>query len=392
MQLSTKADAARRALRSPQRISATTRARLERLSAAFDQQASCIAQLLQEVRPVGLGAPLATHLALKTRLPPSQGLTSYHANLHRDWVWGGQENDAAHSMVSAVLSQPADGTWLVLGAGAGRLAYDLARAASDRSVVAVDLNPLFMVAAQQISAGASLEHIEFPLAPVDGESIAITRTLSAPGAVSNLKFVLADAMRAPFVAGSVGAVITPWFIDVIDEDLPRLAQRINRLLAPGGRWVIFGSLVFDHPDPRRQYSHAEVLEILTGAGFEDVVEQEQDIPYLCSPASRHGRRERVVAIGSTKRSESEAPPRHEALPEWLTHSNRAVPQLESFKLQAMSTRIYAFIMSLIDGKRSLRDMAVLMEEQKLMPRREAEEAIRGFLVKMYDEAQRPPPS
>jgi hypothetical protein len=53
----------------------------------------------------------------------------------------------------------------------------------------------------------------------------------------------------------------------------------------------------------------------------------------------------------------------------------------------MTTRMHAFIMSLIDGKRSLKDMARVMEEQRLMPRQEAESALRGFLVKMYDEAQ-----
>ena len=43
-------------------------------------------------------------------------------------------------------------------------------------------------------------------------------------------------------------------------------------------------------------------------------------------------------------------------------------------------------MSLIDGKRSLRDMAILMEAQRLMPAKEAEAAIRGFLIKMFEEA------
>jgi hypothetical protein len=52
----------------------------------------------------------------------------------------------------------------------------------------------------------------------------------------------------------------------------------------------------------------------------------------------------------------------------------------------MVTRVHAFVMSLIDGKRSLKDMAALMEAQRLMPREDAEEAIRGFLIKMLDEA------
>ena len=62
--------------------------------------------------------------------------------------------------------------------------------------------------------------------------------------------------------------------------------------------------------------------------------------------------------------------------------------MQSFRTQAMSTQIYSFIMSLIDGKRSLQDMAIVLENQKLMSREEAEPAIRSFLTRMYDDAQK----
>ena len=45
-------------------------------------------------------------------------------------------------------------------------------------------------------------------------------------------------------------------------------------------------------------------------------------------------------------------------------------------------------MSLIDGKRTLQDMAVVLENQQLMSRDEAESAIRSFLIKMYDDEQK----
>ena len=54
----------------------------------------------------------------------------------------------------------------------------------------------------------------------------------------------------------------------------------------------------------------------------------------------------------------------------------------------MTTQIYTFIMSLIDGKRSIKDMAVVLEQQKLMSRAEAEPAIRSFLTKMHDDARK----
>ncbi len=59
-------------------------------------------------------------------------------------------------------------------------------------------------------------------------------------------------------------------------------------------------------------------------------------------------------------------------------------------MQATTTQIYAFIMSMIDGRRSLRDMAAVMEERRLMPKAEAEAALRAFLIKMYDESRTPP--
>ena len=71
-------------------------------------------------------------------------------------------------------------------------------------------------------------------------------------------------------------------------------------------------------------------------------------------------------------------------------SNQPVPLLDAFRVQTSTTQIYAFVMSMIDGRRTLRDMALLMEEKRLMPRAEAEAAIRGFLIKMYDESQAPP--
>jgi hypothetical protein len=45
-------------------------------------------------------------------------------------------------------------------------------------------------------------------------------------------------------------------------------------------------------------------------------------------------------------------------------------------------------MSLIDGKRTVQDMAQVLEKQKLMSRAEAEPAIRSFLTRMYDDAQK----
>ena len=81
------------------------------------------------------------------------------------------------------------------------------------------------------------------------------------------------------------------------------------------------------------------------------------------------------------------PPRHRALPDWIVTGSEPVPLTPAFRSQAMTTQIYAFIMSLIDGKRSIKDMAAVLEKQRLMTKEEAIPAIRNFLTKMFDDSQ-----
>ena len=243
--------------------------------------------------------------------------------------------------------------------------------------------PLLMLVANEMAKGKLLSMYEFPIAPRSLEDDAVLRKLSAPEvAGENFHLVLGDALRAPFAAGSFDTVVTPWLIDIITEDLPLFAARINRLLKDNGRWVNFGSLAFADPGRARHYSPEETKAIVAESGFSDPYISQATIPYMCSPASRHGRQEQVFSFCAYKERDSGQVPRHKALPDWLVTGKAPVPLLESFKLQAASTRIHAFLMSLIDGRRSLEDMARLMEEQKLMTRAEALPALRGFLTKM----------
>ncbi len=94
--------------------------------------------------------------------------------------------------------------------------------------------------------------------------------------------------------------------------------------------------------------------------------EEREIPYLSSPASRHARRERVVSWSARKQRDAKKVPRYHALPEWLVRGTDPVPLSDSFSSQAAATRIHAFLMTLIDGRRSIKDMAKLVVDQRLM--------------------------
>jgi SAM-dependent methyltransferase/uncharacterized protein YbaR (Trm112 family) len=371
---------------------ASSRARIERLLHAREQTAGQVRELLGPFAPHGDDADeapaLATLIALRTRLPPSQGLMTYEANVFRDWTpWGDEEN--ALSLAALTPHLPADiGSMLVLGCGAGRLAFDLHAHSGATRTVGLDINPMLARVATLAADGQLRTLHEFPLAPRTLRDVAVERTLSAPNrARPGLTFALGDVRRPPFRSGAADVVITPWLVDILDEDFAVTAARVNQLLRPGGVWVCFGSLSFGGPDALKRYSLEEVCELMGQTGFDGPDVSEVTLPYLRSSASRHSRIEQVVVLAGRRVRGVKRPARHEALPDWITTGRSPVPLPESFQLQAASTRIHAFLMSMIDGKRTVQDMAALMEAQRLMPRAEAEVAIRGFLIKMFDESQ-----
>jgi uncharacterized protein YbaR (Trm112 family)/SAM-dependent methyltransferase len=367
----------------------TTR-RLERYKTAVDSHRRSLQKLMRPLDVQSSSGNFETYLAMRTRLPVDQGLNTYYANVHRDWSWGEDENKASMKQIQAVLHENAElGNVLVLGAGAGRLAYDIHMQFECASTVALDFNPMLMFVANAVTRGETLKMYEFPIAPKSLQDDAVLRSLSAPEKVAEeFYLLLGDALRPPFAAQSFDTIVTPWLIDIITEDLPVLAARINCLLKENGRWVNFGSLAFSSPHRALQYSPEETKAIVAECGFSDPYVSEATIPYMCSPASRHGRQEKVFSFSAYKERQVKQPARHRALPDWIVTGKEPVPLLPSFRTQAMSTQIYSFIMSLIDGKRSLQDMAVVLEKQQLMSRAEAEPAIRSFLTRMYDDAQK----
>lgn len=374
-----------------QRLRPLTRERLVLLNQAYGNQARRLAELLSPLSLQASPTGVATHLALQTRLPTDQGLTTYYPNIHRDWSWGDLENAESLQLVAGALGSDAPGNIVVLGSGAGRLAYDLHQQLPADNTIALDFNPLLTLVAARAVSGEGVELWEFPVAPRSISDHALLRTLVAPEPVRDgFQLVLGDVLRPPFVPESVDVIVTPWVVDILPEDFRLFAARLNGLLKPGGRWIGFGSLAFSQPEAAYRYSLEEVLAIIMDSGFAEPDVREDEIPYMCSPASRHGRRELVVTIAATKAQAVARPPRHRALPDWLVAGTQPVPLLPAFQLQAMTTRIYGFIMGLIDGRRSIADMARLMADQRLMTREEAEPAIRTFLTKMYEDSQRPP--
>jgi len=371
-------------------VAPLTRQRLELLAASHEDHARRLTRLLAPLDLAATRTGYETHLALRTRLPSDQGLTNYYVNLHRDWAWGNAENDISIELIRSATGRDADwGRTLVLGAGSGRLAYDVHMQCAPSLTVAVDFNPLLLFVARDVTGGATLELYEFPIAPRRLADHAVIRSLSAPQPVrAGFHLVAADALRAPFAPEAFDTVVTPWLVDIINEDLASFAARVNTLLRPGGFWINFGSLAFSQGQRAQRLSFEEALEVVRRAGFAQPAIAEQAIPYMCSPASRHARQETVVVWCARKESEALMEPIEGALPEWLVMTDLPVPQSEDFKVQAVATRIHAFLMALIDGRRSIREMARVLVEQRLMSEEDAEPAVRRFLIRMSEDSRK----
>ncbi|MEO1037119.1 MAG: methyltransferase domain-containing protein [Pseudomonadota bacterium] len=370
-------------------LSAATRARLDCLQTGFRTQRAALSSLLKPLLEGSSSVPRATYLALRTRLPADQGLNTYLPNVHRDWGWGDAENAGSLEMLSEVLGTANPQRVLVLGAGAGRLAHDLNVALAPELCVGLDFNPLLMLLAARLDRGEDVQLVEFPMAPRTNLDHAVVRRLrAATKPATPTQWVLGDALRAPFQAGAFDLVVTPWLVDIISESPAAFAPRVNRLLAADGVWLNFGSVAFREPDIAACIGIEELTEQCVSGGFAHRQTLERELPYLDSPASRHGRVETVAAMRFDKTSDAAVVPRWRALPDWIVIGKTPVPASDAFLSQAAATRIHAFIMALIDGRRSLQDMASIMQQRGLMPAADAEEAIRGFLIKMHDDARR----
>jgi hypothetical protein len=95
----------------------------------------------------------------------------------------------------------------------------------------------------------------------------------------------------------------------------------------------------------------------------------------------------VVSFATDKRAEVEAPAATRPGPEWLVRIDRPIPLLPEFQGRQLELRVLGYVASLVDGRRSVRDVARVLVEQRLMSEAEAEPTVRAFLARLYDESR-----
>ena len=379
-----------RKARDENRGTKTGRRRIALQLQACEQHRRQVSDILAPADLDGIDWPADATDLLSGKLPRAQGLASYTDNIFRDWAWNNGENEILYAIVERMLAATERkhvGSILTLGGGAGRLPYDLHRQLAPELSVVVDLNPLLVHVAATVTQGNALSLYEFPIAPLDADSFAVLQECRAPVPLSDapLYFILADAINPPFAPASFDTVVTPWLIDILPQDLRVLIPRINHCLAKGGVWVNTGSLSFAHDDVAARYSQDEVLELLEENGFEVVYAEREKMPYLQSPYSAYGRIENVFSFAARKVRSVDAPERSSYVPEWILDTSLPVPASTEAVVHSSNHLLQAQVMTAIDGKHTIRQIARSIARQYGLGKRETTQAVRRILLELWEQ-------
>lgn len=378
-----------KAAQKEQNHSELTSKRLKKLLQAKVEQRKLLSDLMGPLLKQPSGNP-DLYQGMQLRDTAGQSIGGYYTNIHRDWAWDTEENSICAKIVGDLIAACSTSKRiLILGAGSGRLAWDLHRSVKPSVTVALDINPLMVLAARKITKGRNLKLYEFPLAPRSLDDHAVLQTCRSPEETpDNLHFILADGLNPPVKPGAFDLILTPWFIDIIPTKLGQTAALVNQMLATGGHWVNFGSLAFNHSDPAANFSAEESTEVINKTGFSIKKTARDKIPYMQSPHSAHGRVEETYAFAAVKTGDVASSAEKSATPPWLDDFSKTIPQDRVFATSHMIYSIYADVVGQIDGNRSINDIAQAFGPKHGLPPDEAAASVRNFLVRMLDSSAR----
>ena len=353
-------------------VSALTRARLEQAHAAMSESLNMI---IGQLKNAGLRSQ---HNEVFEQMSVDNP-TEYYHHILRDWAWDDEPskyyetnvNDANLNRVLNIWPR----TWqpqriLFLGAGAGRLSWDLHKTLKPQFTIASDINPFLLTSAQSLikdRAGISLP--ELYTYPQIGFPFSKSWHMQPPEDSQHLHkswFALgADVWNMPLKQASVDTIVTSWLLDVTGGDVKDLIAVVSYLLSPGGRWINTGPLLYSGQlSFDMKYSAEEILDFADMAGFDIEQESIEEIAHMASPLNARYHHEQVFSFSMQKRTESKPVPKPAQTAEWLTPPwlvmhHQPIPDIE-FKCQ-MGHDFIRQVLELVNGERSIYLIAQMLQ-------------------------------
>jgi ubiquinone/menaquinone biosynthesis C-methylase UbiE len=375
--------------------SALTKQRIEKIRILKIQQLETLKRILEPMK-LGTKLSLPKKTAFGYRLPFSQGLLGYFPNVARDWGAGNELADRENRILfdttlaaipAEVQNNPAPRI-LVLGSGASRLAYDIAKHFPQSLVVALDLNPVLLLAAQSVNDGEKLKAVTFSVSPRDRLCPGETIELVAPkGQATNLKFVFGDVYALPFQEEAFDLCISPWLVDILPRRFSELTASIHRVLKPDGHWANCGAWFFNFQNEVDNISLAEAEETGKSMGWNPLSSSLVETPYLQSLQDNHRRFETMTVFTWQKSKTLEPPvrtsqenirPSIDDRVDWIRNPALTVPKLSPFTNSAETYATMAWVLAQVDGKRSLNEIAAILVQQSGMEPEQAVDAVQSF--------------
>jgi carnosine N-methyltransferase len=294
-----------------QRVDPRRAGSISRLCDATDANSRYLDALMEWLRPA-LSVDGAVEALLHIPAPGTTDAASHYLDAHRylrrDWSRApeceaeiGAIRQRVHSALTSFVGD--SGPVVVLGAGAGRLAHDLAGhldqvVAVDRSVV---MAGSFYLLGEKI----------FRLYEINEKNVAVANDKVRPfdvggisrDAVLSVQYLVADALKLPLPDRSVSAVISVWFTDVVPPS--RLLAEVSRILTPGGLFYHLGPLSYHFSDPGERFAADELRQFIVEMGFTIAAEGWTSSTWMTSTASlaaMHIRSWHLAAILSEARN------------------------------------------------------------------------------------------
>jgi carnosine N-methyltransferase len=221
-------------------------------------------------------------LALLLHEPDTVSYAAEFDYLRRDWCWmpeGEEELDLLKNTLMELIRDQAPDTEaaLVIGAGTGRLAWDIRHVfnkvnAMDRSyLMAHQFHTLFeedirffeIRTKNLMRTGDGVRMLRASLLPPWEDTIEVRDQ-------ENVCYFVADANDIPLADQSMSCILSVYFTDVVP--LRPFLKEIKRVLKPTGLFVHFGPLDYHFEDTAKRLSAEEVKVQFLAAGF-DLIDQ-----------------------------------------------------------------------------------------------------------------------
>ena len=360
----------------------STRERLARQRAGLERFGEQVMTLLA---PFSFEHGEAGAVLPTDRIPSAQHVTSYLDTAYRDWAWGQAEIDETMALAAPLVGEGFTRA-LVLGGGAGRFAWELAKRAPAATVVQLDLNPLLTRIGSLASVGESTPLTELARFPLSVEDAVVDQTLEAPSESANPPiFLLGDAFAPPFADETFDLLVTPWFVDIVPEAFPSLAARLARRLAPGGRFVGFGPLSFERQGPADRLTPEEVADVLDASGWEVLQAGTETVRYLHSPHAMPRRNEEIFAFEARRPEALGDVAPFAFYPEWMTDPRKPIPADPRFESLRAERIFDVEILKCIDGRTTIEDLVVILASQYGLAEDRCRATVERFFARWFED-------